>query len=67
MPDTDTHSQPSNDPWVSIGEAARQLGVSVASLQRWDREDVFKAHRTITNQRRYRQSWIDALNARRTA
>lgn len=34
-------------------EFAQILGVSVKTLQRWDREGILKAHRTITNRRYY--------------
>ena len=34
-------------------EFARILGVSVKTLQRWDRDGTLKAHRTLTNRRYY--------------
>ena len=34
-------------------EFAELLNVSVKTLQRWDREGILKAHRTITNRRYY--------------
>jgi len=39
--------------YVSIGEAARILGVSVSTLRRWDREGKISSTRTTGNQRRY--------------
>jgi len=41
---------------LSVGEAASLIGVSVSTLQRWDRAGLLTAHRTVTNQRRYRRS-----------
>ena len=39
--------------YISIGEAARLLGVSVSTLRRWDREGKVSSVRTSGNQRRY--------------
>lgn len=36
-----------------VGEFAKKIGVSVSTLQRWDRTDVLKSRRTPTNQRYY--------------
>lgn len=36
-----------------VGEFAEKIGVSVSTLQRWDRIDVLKSRRTPTNQRYY--------------
>ena len=36
-----------------VGEFAKKIGVSVSTLQRWDRTDVLKSRRTTTNQRYY--------------
>ena len=41
------------DKYVSIGEAAKILGVSVSTLRRWDREGKITSTRTEGNQRRY--------------
>ena len=41
------------DRYVSIGEAAQILGVSVSTLRRWDREGKISSTRTSGNQRRY--------------
>jgi len=51
------------DRYVSIGEAARILGVSVSTLRRWDREGKTTSTRTTGNQRRYD---IRSLNPGRT-
>ncbi|GHU95391.1 hypothetical protein FACS1894208_08120 [Clostridia bacterium] len=36
-----------------VGEFAKLIHVSVATLQRWDRTGVMVAHRTPTNRRWY--------------
>jgi excisionase family DNA binding protein len=58
---TDTYGGPGNgrDDRLSVGDAAKYLGVSVSTLQRWDREKILVAERTVTNQRRYRRSALD--------
>src|SRR5215471_8785342 len=38
--------------FLSAGEAARALGVSVKSIQRWDKAGLLPVIRTVTNQRR---------------
>jgi excisionase family DNA binding protein len=60
MPDTDAYggqsvSTPDENQWMSVGDAADLIGVSVSTLQRWDRAGILTAHRTPTNQRRYRR------------
>ena len=36
-----------------VGEFAKKVGVSISTLQRWDRTNVLKSRRTTTNQRYY--------------
>lgn len=36
-----------------VGEFAEKIGVSVSTLQRWDRTNILKSRRTPTNQRYY--------------
>ena len=43
----------SNNTNYKPGEFAELLGVSVKTLQRWDREGILKANRTPTNRRYY--------------
>src|SRR5260221_13192998 len=38
--------------YLSAGEAARALGVSVKTIQRWDKAGLLPVIRTATNQRR---------------
>lgn len=46
-----------------VGEFAQKIGVSVSTLQRWDRTDVLKSKRTPTNQRYYTDEDLNrALN-----
>lgn len=55
---TDTYGgagTPTDEHMLSVGQAAQLLGVSVSTLQRWDRDGLLPAQRTVTNQRRYRR------------
>jgi putative resolvase len=45
--------------YLSAGEAARRLGVSVKTIQRWDKAGLLPVVRTATNQRRIP---IDAIH-----
>jgi excisionase family DNA binding protein len=51
------------DRLLPIGEAARQLGVSIDTIRRWEGEDKIHPIRTPGGQRRFRQSEIDRLLA----
>ena len=42
----------------SIGEFAKKIGVSVNTLQRWDREGILTANRTPTNRRYYTEEQL---------
>ena len=44
-------------------EFARLVGVSVKTLQRWDRDGVLKAHRSPTNRRYYTDDQVDLTNS----
>jgi excisionase family DNA binding protein len=46
---------------IPIGEAARILGVSVATMRRWDRLGKLTAIRTLDGHRRYRRAELEAL------
>ncbi len=37
-------------------DMANKLGITVRTLQEWDRKNIFKAHRTPTNRRYYMES-----------
>lgn len=44
-------------------EMAELIGVSVPTLQRWDREGILKAHRTPTNRRYYtKEQYLKYIN-----
>src|SRR5712691_1189731 len=45
--------------FLSAGEAARALGVSVKTIQRWDKAGLLPVVRTTTNQRRIS---VDAIH-----
>jgi putative resolvase len=50
--------------YLSAGEAARRLGVSVKTIQRWDKAGLLPVVRTATNQRRIPVDAIEqVLNA----
>jgi putative resolvase len=42
-------------------EFGKRIHVSVKTLQRWDRQGVFKAHRTATNRRYYTQEDLRSI------
>jgi len=48
-------------------EAAGRLGVDVRTLANWDRAGKITAERTLGGQRRYRESEVAALAAKRVA
>ena len=51
----------------STGKAAEYLGVSVKTLQRWDREGILKPSRSPTGRRLYAKAELDAcLKQKRT-
>ena len=43
------------------GDFAKLAGVSVKTLQRWDREGILRAKRTPTNRRYYTQGDLDKV------
>lgn len=51
----------------SVGEFSDATGISIKTLQRWDREGTFKARRTTTNRRYYLDEDIDAVLNRSTS
>ena len=51
-------------PDLSLGDAARALGVSVDTLRRWDRSGKLKTTRDARNQRRVPSSEIERLSER---
>lgn len=51
----------SDSEWVSVGEAAFIVGVSVATIRRYESAGRLVCYRTPTNQRRYRRTDVAAL------
>lgn len=68
---TDTYGGTASDTpdeMLSVGQAAKLIGVSVSTLQRWDRAGLLAAYRTPSNQRRYsRSELLAAVKAERAA
>jgi excisionase family DNA binding protein len=61
MPDMDPYAEAgSGDDWLTIGEAASVLGLSIKTLRRYDEAGRLKAVRTPGGQRRYRRSQVAA-------
>lgn len=57
---TPEHPDPISD-FLSVGEAAVLLGVSVDTMRRWDRDGRITALRTPTGHRRFRRSDVETL------
>ncbi len=50
-----------DEQFVSIGKAAKMLGMSIEGLRKWEREGRLVPVRTVTNHRRYRVADLNAL------
>ena len=50
-----------DEQFVSIGKAAKMLGMSIEGLRKWEREGRLIPVRTLTNHRRYRVADLHAL------
>ena len=50
-----------DEQFVSIGKAAKMLGMSIEGLRKWEREGRLIPVRTLTNHRRYRVAELHAL------
>ena len=66
MPDTDTHSDQGcstgeSERLLSVGDVAKLAGVSVSTVQRWDRSGVCTARRTPNNRRRYLYADVEPI------
>lgn len=53
-----------NEPLLGPGEAARQLGISLDTLRRWDREGRIRVVRDTANRRRVPASEVARLSGR---
>ncbi|MBI3586364.1 MAG: MerR family transcriptional regulator [Ignavibacteriales bacterium] len=63
-------TEPANEyyePYLSIGTAARMLGISVFTLRMYEREGIFIPYKADSHQRRYSQADIDRLKCIRKA
>lgn len=47
--------------WMSIGEAAKYMGVSRDTLRRWEKRGRIKATRSPTNRRYYTKKQLDEV------
>ena len=47
--------------WITIGDAAKRLGVSRDTLRRWEKAGKIKPVRSPTNRRYYTKSQLDGL------
>jgi len=47
--------------WLSIGQAAKYLGLSRDTLRRWEKRGKVKAIRSPTNRRYYTQKLLDEV------
>jgi excisionase family DNA binding protein len=47
--------------WLTIGEAAKRLGVSRDTLRRWEKSGKIKPNRSPTNRRYYTKEQLDSL------
>jgi predicted site-specific integrase-resolvase len=50
-----------DEQFVSIGKAAKMIGMSIEGLRKWEHEGRLVPLRTLTNQRRYRVADLRAL------
>ncbi len=47
--------------YVSIGKAAKMLGVSIGTLRKWEENGLLTPERTPTGHRRYRVAGLEKL------
>ncbi|PZE84169.1 helix-turn-helix domain-containing protein [Curtobacterium sp. MCBD17_032] len=59
---TDSNSQ-SEGQVLPIGDVAARLGVSIATVRRWERDGKLVAFRTPGNQRRFHEAAVDAIRS----
>ena len=50
-----------DEQFVSIGKAAKMLGMHIDGLRKWEARGILIPVRTLTNQRRYRIADLHAL------
>lgn len=47
--------------WLTVGQAAQLTGLSAQTIRRYERAGRLLAHRTPTNQRRFKRKDVEAL------
>lgn len=53
--------------WLSSGEAAREIGVAVETLRRWEREGKITPTRTLGGHRRFHRDDLSTLRTGRVS
>lgn len=51
--------------YISIGKAAKYLGVSINTLRVWEKKEILVPERTPTGHRRYKMSQVDSFEVRK--
>ena len=58
----ETRRAPANDPqWLTLGQAAKYLGVAQSTLRKWSDREMIPAFYTPGRHRRYRRSDLDSF------
>jgi excisionase family DNA binding protein len=58
----ETRRAPANDPqWLTLGQAAKYLGVAQSTLRKWSDREMIQAFYTPGRHRRYRRNDLDAF------
>ena len=61
-PPPDDRRAPANDPeWLTLGQAAKYLGVAQSTLRKWSDGEMIQAFYTPGRHRRYRRADLDAF------
>ncbi len=63
---TSINASDSEEQWLSIGQAAEILGVSVDTLRRWEKAKKIKAYRSPSNRRIYHRDELSHIYASST-
>lgn len=58
---TDPTAPADDGPWLTIGEAARHLHVSINTLRRWEAAGLVVPHRLPSGHRRYSRTQLEEL------
>ena len=61
-PPPEDRRAPANDPeWLTLGQAAKYLGVAQSTLRKWSDSEMIQAFYTPGRHRRYRRADLDAF------